>query len=47
MVNKIGDVVILLPKQNKWYSFIKAVDMFSDDFRPGAEQEIKYRSMKR
>ena len=32
MVNKIGDVVILLPKQNKWYSFIKAVDMFSDDF---------------
>ena len=32
MVNKIGDSVILLPKQNKWDSFIKAVDMFSDDF---------------
>lgn len=32
MVNKIGDVVILLPKQNKWDSFMKAVDMFSDDF---------------
>ena len=32
MVNKIGDVVILLPKENKWDSFMKAIDMFSDDF---------------
>lgn len=32
MVDKIGDIVILLPKQNKWDSFMKAVDMFSDDF---------------
>ena len=35
MVNKIGDIVILLPKQNNWDSFMKAVDMFSDDFRQG------------
>ena len=32
VVNKIGDIVILLPKQNKWDSFLKAIDMFSDDF---------------
>ena len=32
MVNKIGDIVILLPKQNNWDSFMKAIDMFSDDF---------------
>ena len=32
MVNKIGDIVILLPKQNKWESFMRAIDMFSDDF---------------
>ena len=32
MVNKIGDIDILLPKQNKWDSFMKAIDMFSDDF---------------
>ena len=32
VVNKIGDVVILLPKENKWDSFMRAVDMFSDDF---------------
>ena len=32
MVNKIGDIVILLPKQNNWDSFMKAIEMFSDDF---------------
>ena len=31
VVNKIGDVVILLPKENKWDSFMRAIDMFSDD----------------
>ena len=32
VVNKIGDIVILLPKQNKWDSFMRAVDLFSEDF---------------
>lgn len=32
VVNKIGDIVILLPKQNKWDSFMRAIEMFSDDF---------------
>ena len=32
VVNNIGDIVILLPKENKWDSFMRAVDMFSDDF---------------
>ena len=32
VVNKIGDIVILLPKQNKWESFMRAIDMFSEDF---------------
>ena len=32
VVNKIGDIVILLPKQNTWESFMRAIDMFSDDF---------------
>ena len=31
-MNKIGDVVILLPKENKWDSFMRAIDLFSDDF---------------
>jgi antitoxin VapB len=32
MVNKIGDVVILMSKDNKWDSFMQAIDMFSEDF---------------
>ncbi len=32
MVNKIGDIVILVPKTAKWDSFMKAADMFSPDF---------------
>ena len=31
-VNKIGDIVLLMPKTDKWSSFMQAVDMFSDDF---------------
>lgn len=32
MVNKIGDIVLLFPRTNKWDSFMKAVDLFSDDY---------------
>ena len=31
-VNRIGEIVILVPKTDKWQSFIQAIDMFSDDF---------------
>lgn len=32
VVNKIGDIVLLMPKTNKWSSFMQAIDMFSEDF---------------
>ncbi len=32
MVNKIGDIVLLLPKNHKWESFMRAINMFSEDF---------------
>lgn len=32
MVNRIGDIVILMPKNNKWASFMSAIEMFSADF---------------
>ena len=32
LVNKIGDIVLLVPKKSKWDSFMKAIDMFSEDF---------------
>ena len=31
-VNRIGVIVLLMPKTNKWSSFMQAIDMFSDDF---------------
>lgn len=31
-VSKIGDIVMLMPKTNKWNSFIQAIDLFTDDF---------------
>ena len=31
-VNRIGDIVLLMPKTNKWSSFMQAIDMFSDYF---------------
>ena len=38
-MNKIGYIVILLPKENKWDSFMRAVDMFSDDFHGGRKNK--------
>ena len=35
-VNRIGDIVLLMPKTNKWSSFMQAIDMFSDDFMQDA-----------
>lgn len=31
-VNRIGNIVLLIPKTDKWDSFMQAIDMFSDDF---------------
>lgn len=32
LINKIGNIVLLMPKTNKWDAFMKAIDMFSPDF---------------
>lgn len=31
-VNKIGDIVILMPKDNKWSGFLSSLGLFSEDF---------------
>lgn len=38
MINKIGDIVLLMPKTSKWDSFMRAIDMFSDDFMEGGRE---------
>ena len=32
LINRIGDLVILMPKTSVWESFMRAVDMFSSDY---------------
>lgn len=40
-INKIGDVVVLIPKGNKWAGLLNSLDLFSDDFMAdGREQPI-------
>ena len=36
-VNKIGNAVILLPKNNPWSSAVMGLSMFSDDFMKNYE----------
>jgi len=31
-VNKIGDIVMLMPKENKWLGFLNSLNLFSEDF---------------
>lgn len=39
LVNRIGEIVILMPKNEKWSSFTQAIDMFSDDFMEDARDD--------
>ena len=38
-INKVGDIVILMPKENPWTGFLNSLVLFSDDFMgDGREQ---------
>ena len=38
-VNRIGDIVFLMPKDNKWAGFLSGLNLFSDDFMNDGRQE--------
>ncbi|MGN0203040.1 MAG: antitoxin [Coprococcus sp.] len=38
-VNKVGDIVILMPKENKWSGFLKSLELFSDDFMSNGREQ--------
>lgn len=41
MVNKVGEVVILTPKEDKWVGFLSSLELFTDDFMAeGREQSV-------
>ena len=39
MVQKVGDIVLLLPKDKNWDSFMMAIDMFSEDFMENGREQ--------
>ena len=40
-VNRVGDIVMLIPMDNKWDNFILAIDMFTEDFMEnGRENQL-------
>lgn len=43
LINKIGDIVVLIPKKSRYSTFVEALDMFSDDFmEEGRQQPANY-----
>ena len=38
-VNKIGDVVILMPKDHPWAGFLTGLELFTDDFMAAGWQQ--------
>ena len=39
-VNKIGDVVMLMPKENKWTGFLSSLSLFSEDFMTDGREQL-------
>ena len=37
-VNKVGDIIMLIPKKSKWSSLIESLYMFTDDFMDSRNQ---------
>lgn len=39
-VNKVGDIIMLIPKKSKWNSLIKSLDIFTDDYMDERNQGV-------
>ncbi len=40
LVNHIGDIVILFPKEDRWQSLLRSLDLFTDDFLAESIQSL-------
>jgi len=38
-INRVGNIVMLYPKEEKWTNFLASLEMFSDDFMDGAREQ--------
>jgi antitoxin VapB len=41
VVNRIGKIVILVPKENRWAGLLQSLDMFTDDFMKDGRGDLK------
>ena len=37
-INKIGDIVVLMPKDSKWHGLLQSLGLFSSDYMSEREQ---------
>ena len=40
MVNRIGNIMIVTPMNNKWSGLLQSLDMFTDDFMADGRGEL-------
>lgn len=40
-VNKIGNIVLLSPKSDKWEALLQALDMFSEDYMADGRADLR------
>ena len=40
-VNKVGDIVMLVPKTSRWNSFMQAIDMFTPDCFEDVREDVE------
>lgn len=45
-INKVGEAVILLPKENPWSGFLASLNLFSDDFMSDGREQPKVQDCK-
>ena len=38
-INKVGEIVILMPKENPWVGFLNSMALFSDDFMSDGREQ--------
>lgn len=38
-VNKVGEIVMLIPKSFEWGGFLSSLNMFSEDFMEGGREQ--------
>ena len=39
IVNKIGELVTLMPEGNRWEGFVRSLNLFSDDFMDSGREQ--------